>query len=142
MLKTIEATYKRLCDLNLENEVISTHSILENLTNFQLFDIVNKDYNPDFELPFNSSYEGDPSICNVVLFSSTIKLENIQLVSYSAFFGTIEKSSDSKFIGKFNRSEYLGDFYQDYSSDIKETIEKESIHFEKELRDKGFIVFT
>jgi len=142
MFKIIEATYKRLSDLNLENEFISTQSILENLSNFQLFDLVNKEYKPNFELPFNSNFDGDPSICNVVLFSSTIKLINIQLVSYFAFFGTIEKLNDSKFIGKFYKSEYLGDFYQDYSSDIKDAIEKESIHFENGLRDRGFIVFT
>lgn len=137
--ESINSTYKKLCELNLERSIISTKYILNHIGRFNLFSIMDKDYVPEFVIEFENKGKNQPKV-DVVIFNSVIELSNDVLVIFVAFYGSVQRLRDNVLLGKFNKSEFLGEFLLSLEDNREELIEMKSKYFEKELADKGLNV--
>jgi hypothetical protein len=96
-------------------------------------------YDPEYVLEFESTGNG-PLDSNAVLFKSFIRFEEITLGFISVFFGRIERIRENTFLGRFNRSELLGDYVLEALIDADGTLEAECDGHVDALSKKGFIV--
>lgn len=135
----IESTYKKACDLNIERETISTQKIWQRLGSFHLFSIVGKKYEPEYSMEFESSGNNVQDI-NVVLFNSHIEFEKVILLSFVAFYGSIEKVRENVLLGHFHKSELMGEYVLESSIELDSLMEKESKLYEKKLTKMGLNV--
>lgn len=139
IFEAIKSTYQKLCDLNIEDKTILTHLIWEKFGHFQLFSFVGKNYDPEYLVEFENTGQDTPK-SDVVLFNSLIEFEEIKLVSFVAFFGSTERIRENVLLGRFHKSEYLGEYVVDTSCNIDLLLKNESKQYEKELSQRGFNV--
>jgi len=139
IFKAINSTYKKFCEYNLENEIISTQYIWDNIGRFHLFTLIGNTYNPNFEMEFKSKGECIPGV-NVVVFVSTIQFDNKSLLTFVAFHGSVEKVRKNIFYGSFNKSELLGDFLLGHEDDYDALLDIKTKEFEDSLTERGFKV--
>jgi hypothetical protein len=140
IFETICSTYNKLCDLNLENNVFSTKYIWSNIGRFNLFSIVGKEYIPHYVMEFQSHCDYKPEV-DVVIFNSVIESTKTNILTFVAFFGSVERVQDKIFRGSFNKSEWLGDFLFNDSDNREELIELKSQYFKGLLIDRGLKAF-
>ena len=139
IFSAMRSTYKKLCEFNLENNVISTQYIWNNIGRFNLFSITGKKYDPDYVIEFESRGKYKPEI-DVVIFNSVIELNKTNLLTFVAFYGPVERVRDNIFLGRFNKSELLGDFLFNDEDNREELLEIKSQYFNDLLVNKGFKV--
>lgn len=129
--------YKKLCELNLELREISTKFVWDNMGRFYLFSIVDKEFDPNFNISFR--YEGnDQPDADMVIFRSELDFGESKLVTFVAFFGTLTRVRKDMLLGSFNKSEFINDFLLTNDTSIEEFLETKSQEFEKAYIDRGF----
>ena len=141
LFEAITSTYKKLCDLNLEYSVISTKYIWDNIGRFNLFCIMDKEYTPDFVMEFKNQGNEEPDV-NVVIFNSAIELNKTNLIIFVAFYGTVERVCENVLLGKFNKSEFLGEYLVNTGEDTEELIDLKSEYYRNIFIEKGFKVLN
>jgi len=139
IFSAMRSTYKKLCEFNIENSVISTRYLWDNIGRFNLFSIIGEKYDPDYVLEFESRGNHKPEV-DVVIFNSTIEFKDANLLTFVAFYGSVERVRDNILLGRFNKSELLGDFLFNDEDDCKELIKTKSEYFTNSLVTKGFKV--
>ncbi len=139
VFRAVEATYKKLRELNLDEKTLSTCSVWRRFNSFNLFCIMGNNYEPSYVLDFQHA-GSDCEYANVILFQSSIELQDVILTLFVAFFGKIEKISHTVMRGFFYRSEFMGECILDSSTDNESYLKNESDRYEAELLNRGFKV--
>lgn len=141
LFESINSTYKKLCELNMERGVISTKYLWDHIGRFNLFNTMDKEYIPEFVMEFESKGKNTPKV-DVVIFNSVIEFANNVLVIFVAFYGAVQRLRDNVLLGKFSKSEFLGEFLLKHEENIDELIEMKSKYFEKSMESKGLTVLN
>lgn len=135
----LKATYKKLCEMNLEKNKISTLFVKNNLEMLYLFDILDNHYKPgcSFEIPHQGMSNPD---ADVMILNYTIEFVEIYLLIFVAFFGRFEKKDENSIIGIFNRSEFLADLILNKNENIKDTQKAELDRLTRQFVANGLTV--
>lgn len=128
--------YKKFCDINIENNIISTRYIFDNIKKLNLFSVFGEEYDPYYFLELkdskNCTLEDDTAI-----FSFTILFEEIKLVTFVAFYGSIEKENKNTLRCHFEKSEILDNFILSNTDDREGLVKEKSEYFKYLLDSKG-----
>ncbi len=133
------ATYSKLFELNLIDELIYPYKVFEKIGHFYLLYIVGQEYNPKFSLEFSSESEPAKDV-NVVLFNSSVELENTTVIFFSAFYGSVTKLNESTVLGIFSKSELIDELIVPNTEEIEALTKNESERLEETLKVRGFNV--
>ena len=101
-----DAAYSKLARLGMVDKVIRPSIVYGKLGHFQLLQICESEFNPEFILDFQSDNEPNEMV-DVVLFNSSIEFEGETVLFHFAFFGSVERLSTKTLRGHFKRSELL-----------------------------------
>lgn len=133
---TIKSMYKKFCDINIENNIISTRYIFDNIKKLNLFSVFGEEYDPYYFLELkdskNCTLEADTAI-----FSFTILFKEIKLVTFVAFYGSIEKENKNTLRCHFEKSEILDNFILSNTDDREGLVKEKSEYFKYLLDSKG-----
>ncbi len=105
---TIKTMYKKFCDINIENNIISTRYIFDNIKKLKLFSVFGEEYDPYYFLELKNNKDCT-SEADTVIFSFTILFKKIKLVTFVAFYGSIEIENKNTLRCHFKKSEYFKD---------------------------------
>lgn len=137
---TIKLMYEKFSNINIENNTISTGYILNNIRNMNLFSMFGEEYNPDYTLNLKGENNPDVSRVNAVIFSFTIFFKEINLVTFVAFYGSIEISGENILWCRFKKSEVLDNFILNHTDDRERIVKNKTEHFKNVLFSKGYKV--
>jgi hypothetical protein len=137
--ETISSTYKKLCDLNLENSSISTRYLWDKIGSFRLFSIMDQEFDPELVVPFKSQGKVKPDT-DVVIFHSTIEINKMYLVTFVAFYGLVARVNEKELRGSFKKSEFIDEYLLNSEDNLEEFIKTKSKYYESTFLKKGFKV--
>ncbi|WP_382161532.1 hypothetical protein [Hydrogenophaga sp. ANAO-22] len=133
----MEAVYLKLASLGLTNELIRPADIFEKPAQFSFLAHVGQDYESPLSLEFQANEESKVD-ANVTIFCSPIDLSGMTVLCFGAFFGSIEILPGQKLLGKFSRSEYLGEIIVRSDQDVDAARKSQSEKYEEALWKRGF----
>lgn len=133
------AAYSTLARLGLADETIQPSLVFTQTAPFQMLQIIDAIYDPEYVLDFQSDNEPNESV-NAVIFSSSIELETNTVVFHSAFFGRVERMDSKNLRGRFQRSELLGQLIIPRNADLGAIHKEQEERLRSGLRDRGFSI--
>ena len=92
-----------------------------------------------YSLEFPSESELTKDV-NVVLFNSSVELENTTVIFFSAFYGSVTKLNESTVLGIFSKSELIDELIVPNTGDIEALTKNEYERLEETLKVRGFNV--
>lgn len=135
----VEAVYLKLAALGLTNELIRPADMFEKPGHFAFFAHIGKDYEP----PLSFEFETDDDVkehADVTIFNLSINLAGKTVLCFAAFFGSVEMLSGRRLLGRFGRSEYLGEVIVPADHDLDAALKIQGEKHKDDLRKRGFAV--
>ena len=134
---TINSMYKKFCDINIEDHIVSTQYILKNIKKLNLFSTFGKQYDPVYILNLKRENNHNELEANTAVFRFTIFFKKIKLITFVAFYGSIEISGENMLCCRFHRSEVLENLIIDNTYDLNGFIKEKEEYFNSLLVSKG-----
>lgn len=135
----LRATFLKLSTLGLSDSIMRPSNLFIQRTYYDFLRHVGHVYEP--KLSFEFQTDGEPKAnADVTIFNAPIKFEGKTVVFFAAFFGTVDFLENSRVLGTFDRSEYLGEMIVPAESDLKTIIKVHSEKLQHLLQKKGHVV--
>lgn len=135
----LEVLHAKLAAIGLTQEVFCPDDLIGSLGQYAFFLHIDRTFDEAFEFEFEIK---DPFTedADTVIFNMTVPLGSRSVVFFAAFYGQVERASESRVRGIFTRSEYLGEIVLAEGQDREAASTTHGKRFEDALRAKGFSV--
>jgi len=135
----LEVLHAKLAAIGLTQEVFCPDDLIGSLGQYAFFLHIDRTFDEAFEFEFEIK---DPFTedADTVIFNMTVPLGSRSVVFFAAFYGQVERASESRVRGIFTRSEYLGEIVLAEGQDREAASATHGKRFEDALRAKGLTV--